>query len=553
MATSLTPSFDPLFVGYIAVFTAVAVTSFATTTATDRIEDSDTRRGLAALLLTSGGWATAHVGFLLAPTIDLAVGFYMTGLVVGLAAVGPWLYFCSAYTGRSLHRNRTYQRAAVAIFLAIVAVKLTNPIHGLYFEVALVTTPFPYLAVQHGIVHWIVMGFAYSLSIVGYFMLFERFERVSYDTRPLLALVGVTALPIVFDLVGFATPYLIDITYEPIGVAAFAIGVLFIYVSRLQAIQMTGGREEATILLDDADRIREYNDSAERLFPQFQGGVALGEPLWTALPSVAEALEADSAIVSLDREGGVSYYRVSENPFAAEQAQLGRLVVLTDVTDREQYRRELERQNDRLEQFASMVSHDLRNPLNVAMARLELAQDERDDDNLRTAADALERMEALIDDVLSLARQGQPVESTEPVDLRTLAESSWEMVEAPDASLAIASDLSFAADSTRLKQLLENLFRNAIEHGRDDPDTDLTVRIGALEDESGFYVADDGRGIPADEREEIFESGYTTAEEGTGFGMAIVGEIVEAHGWTIDVTESSEGGARFEIRGVGSV
>ena len=72
--------------------------------------------------------------------------------------------------------------------------------------------------------------------------------------------------------------------------------------------------------------------------------------------------------------------------------------------------------------------------------------------------------------------------------------------------------------------------------------------VGDLE--NGFYVADDGPGIPEADREKVFESGFSTSEEGTGFGLAIVNEIVAGHGWEIRATESEAGGARFEITGV---
>jgi signal transduction histidine kinase len=78
----------------------------------------------------------------------------------------------------------------------------------------------------------------------------------------------------------------------------------------------------------------------------------------------------------------------------------------------------------------------------------------------------------------------------------------------------------------------------------------VTVTVGELADCDGFYVADDGPGIPADERETVFESGYSTAADGTGFGLSIVEEIASAHGWAVRVTDSAEGGARFEVAGV---
>jgi signal transduction histidine kinase len=104
--------------------------------------------------------------------------------------------------------------------------------------------------------------------------------------------------------------------------------------------------------------------------------------------------------------------------------------------------------------------------------------------------------------------------------------------------------MALEAEWQRLRQLFENLFRNAVEHGGDQ----VSVTIGELED--GFYVADDGPGIPAEDRQSVFEYGESTAEDGTGLGLAIVRRVAEAHGWTVSVTDSDTGGARLEVSGI---
>jgi signal transduction histidine kinase len=72
--------------------------------------------------------------------------------------------------------------------------------------------------------------------------------------------------------------------------------------------------------------------------------------------------------------------------------------------------------------------------------------------------------------------------------------------------------------------------------------------MGSLPGESGFYIEDDGPGVPPDDRTDVFENGYTTEENGTGFGLSIVQTIFEAHGWNVSLTEGTEGGARIETR-----
>jgi len=238
--------------------------------------------------------------------------------------------------------------------------------------------------------------------------------------------------------------------------------------------------------------------------------------------------------------------------------------------ERHRQERRLERQNERLERFASIVSHDLRNPLQVAQGRLGHVEAGDTTEHLDAAVDALDRMEELVDDLLALARDGRRIEATASVDVGEIARSAWGNVEAPASNLRVDVSKAVTADDGRLTQLFENLFRNSVEHGSTDnrtqsgdsidhgqsrPTTDgatnghadpgVTVTVGGMPD--GFYVADDGPGIPEPERADVFEAGYSTADDGTGFGLDIVREIVEAHGWTIAVTESEAGGARFEI------
>jgi len=236
----------------------------------------------------------------------------------------------------------------------------------------------------------------------------------------------------------------------------------------------------------------------------------------------------------------------------------GTVGVVRDITGRRARERELERQNERLEEFASVVSHDLRNPLNVAQARLDLYRTTDDDEHLGNVDGALTRMEDIVADVLTLARHGRTVDDPETVQAEETVTRAWANVETGDAELRAEFDRTVRADSSRLQQLLENLFANAVEHGGED----VTVTVGELDEAGeppeiggppgtgGFFVADDGPGIPPADRERVFESSYSTAEGGTGFGLSIVESIAEAHGWTVTLTESEAGGARFELSGV---
>lgn len=200
---------------------------------------------------------------------------------------------------------------------------------------------------------------------------------------------------------------------------------------------------------------------------------------------------------------------------------------------------ELERQNERLEQFASAVSHDLRNPLNIAQGRLELARETEELSHLEAAERALDRMNSIIEDVLALARDAPSVEP-ESVDIGSIARTAWSMVNTGDASLEVEADDDWLADAGRLQRVFENLFRNSIEHGNA-----RTIRIETLD--RGFAVVDDGNGF--ENAETALEMG-ASADGGTGLGLAIVKRIADAHGWTVAAKNEPDAGARIEVRGV---
>jgi len=237
--------------------------------------------------------------------------------------------------------------------------------------------------------------------------------------------------------------------------------------------------------------------------------------------------------------------------------------IYVDISEQKAAERRLERQNERLAEFAEVLSHDLRNPLNVAQGRVELLQDRYDSRHLDAAMTAHERMAALIEDILYLAREGGTVGDVEPVALAETARGCWGNVATADARLVVDTDYTVLADRGQFQRLLENLLGNAVEHGSTSPRSSsthedavehggptVTVTVGRLDDGTGFYVADDGTGFDVEARDRLFEPGYSTSPEGTGFGLRIVERIADGHGWDVTATDSDAGGARFEVTGV---
>jgi len=270
-----------------------------------------------------------------------------------------------------------------------------------------------------------------------------------------------------------------------------------------------------------------------------------------SVAQLREAIDAEEPtsveLLNYRKDGAEFWNRVSVAPICDADGRVTEWVGFQeDITAFKKREAALERQNERLDSFASIVSHDLRNPLNVAQGRVDLARTVSDEgaDHLDAAADALDRIESIVEHTLTLARDGETVGDPEPVSVADVAADAWETVDTDSAELTVETDREVLADPDRLRNLFENLVRNAVEHGG----SAVSIRVGDLDD--GFYVADDGPGIPEDVAADLFEPGRTGVEGNTGFGLAIVREIATAHGWTVAATESAEGGARFELRGI---
>ncbi|WP_435066662.1 PAS domain S-box protein [Haloplanus sp. C73] len=222
----------------------------------------------------------------------------------------------------------------------------------------------------------------------------------------------------------------------------------------------------------------------------------------------------------------------------------GYVVSSRDISARKEYEQQLKRERDRLDRFASVVSHDLRNPLNVLQGQIELAREDCESEHFDAMERSVDRMNELIDDVLAFSRESETDPLVDAVNVREMSENCWQNLDTRAATLDIETAQPVVADENQFKQVLENLFRNSIEHGGDD----VTITIGAVDD--GFYVEDDGRGLPEGARDSILEFGFSTKADGTGFGLSIVNEIAENHDWDLRVAEGQEGGVRFEFRNV---
>jgi PAS domain S-box-containing protein len=411
------------------------------------------------------------------------------------------------------------------------------------------------------------MAHNYGLLVVAvYFLVSEHRQKRSanlYRGQAVLFFVGIAAP----WGISMASQFTV-VDYTPIGflVTGIAFAVAFFRFRLLDIVPIARGTavetmKDGVIIVDDQERIVDLNPAAESIVGLSESG-ALGVSMDDIYEEYDE-LVADDADgdrrISLGRGGTECHYDVRISTIHDPNGNpTGRTLLVDDVTDAvkrqrrlERQKRELEAQNERLEEFASIVSHDLRNPINVIEGYTENIRATGDLEYVAEIERSAERMKEIIEDVLEMARTGQSVSETEEIQLAELCRAAWSTVDTAGGTLELDTTATIVGDRQRLRRLFENLFRNAIEHGVSGSDADgegITVRV--LEIEDGFAVEDDGPGIPEEDRDSVLDRGYTTAETGTGFGLSIVNACAEAHGWSLTVTEGSSGGARFEITGL---
>ena len=520
----------------------------------------------ARLLAAYGVWTGCYLGMILGPEGPLTRAA-VVGQGIGAAfSVAAWFTFVIKYTGDNEWIPDLTSQALWAWAVVYGLLRIVNPGDLFIAEIefgqfGLFVLPLevygPLTSIQ----------FVFTISVILFtFALLVRFVRRTgslyrYQALIILAVIGINTGSTLLFLFGIQLHPQLDITpvlYAGQGVVIWVALYRYDFLRTAPVAADRFFREMAdpALIIDNELTVIEYNRAATAIL----GTLTKRSELTETDSGFAERLEtaiADDETAgefTTDANGGPERTYDIEVTQITDQFDItqGYVVVLRDITDRKQRERQLEEQNQRLEEFADVVSHDLRNPLGTAEGWAEAADDALDssEPNIETAEMALdhidtahERMEELIEVLLTMARQGQTVDDPEPVSLADCASEAWETADTGEMELNVDIDRTVGGDAARLRQAFENLFRNANDHSGAS-----TVTVTRTPD--GFAIEDDGDGVDDADEESLFEFGYTTDEDGTGIGLAVVKRIINAHGWQIAVGESDEGGACFEITGV---
>lgn len=539
--------------------------------------DKRTAPQLLGILLGCGIWTGTDAVILVSTDRSVILHLHDIGFIGSTLLVLSIFLFALEYTNREQHLTGRNVVALALPFIVVLVLVFTEQLlgHGLIrADYQLVWMgDFLVLIPEWGPAFTIDVLYSYALlgaTLLLFVIEYVREEPRTAYRRQLILLISLMVVPAVASALYIAGATLIDPTGLGLTVTGALIYLLLFRFELLDLVPIArrtavDNIEHGFMVLDDDGRIVDVNESMAAMVGTSRAAlIGSGvETVYDEFPEIRELVEDDVSSfdeggdsrqdIVIPSDGELRHFDVDVSPvYTSTDRYVGRVVMVRDVTEdrrREEQLRErtelLNQRNERLDQFASVVSHDLRNPLTIAKGYLEMERDRgRPMDYLDEVDDSLDRMEVIIKDVLTLARQTTESIDTEPVDLEDAATESWRMVDTRNGSLSVDSSGRFEADPDRLRRLFENLFRNAFDHGGDD----VTVTVGSKP--GGFYVEDDGSGIPEEIRESIFEVGYSTSREGTGFGLSIVSAIVDAHGWSVRAAEGSTGGARIEVTGV---
>ncbi|RXK46733.1 sensor histidine kinase [Halorientalis pallida] len=479
-------------------------------------------------------------------------------LHVGAVTVPPaWLLFSLAYAGFEDWITPRTVAGVAFIPSALLIAFLTNPASIALTDATLVTVgDLVLLETGNGPLYTLHLSYSYVLLSAGGYILLRTALRQHHTFRgpSALLLLGLV-LPFlvnVLEVAGLYPPDGVGINYTPalLAFSAFTFGIA-VFRYRLLDLKPIArettfdSMDEGVVVLDDRERVVDLNPASREILAL--DGYVVGRPVSAVVPRYEEISDTETAHTTLtvDRGGTRTFVEMRRSPIVTDDS-LGWIVILHDVTAREEHVQKIERQNDHLDTFASVVAHDLRNPLNVISMRADLARETGEESHYDAIGNAVTRMDELLKGLLTLSRQGDTIAALEPVEIDGVAADAWSVVETDAATLTVDTKMRIAGDAGSLNQVFENLFRNAIDH----VGPDVAVSVSAVDDGAGFAIEDDGPGIPEEARAEVFEYGHSTGGDGIGIGLNIVQQIVDAHDWTIHVTEGTEGGARFEILGV---
>lgn len=486
-----------------------------------------------------------------------------------------WYLFSISYFKNEGDIFSVTTKTITYVYSAFIILLATNEFHKLYGTIIFVSEKgLSYPTIEQTIFINIIIISGFSLLFATVYKLYLCFKgskhrKTRYLTGVLMLAVVVLIIPFSITQFGLYTLPLEQFDHSVFGSVAFFIVIAisitefgFLEIQPQAKEELFNRMEEGVLILNLKEEITEFNYAAKRVFPEIKDGICLNElSKWPFSNETPEQLtQQENVHKTISVNGEEKHFIISVSKITQSGKPTGFFFLFRDITELKDTKNNLKQRNEELNQFSHTIAHDLRNPLSVASGYTEIVQTNLQDIQetsdldvsesityMRKIEDSFERMEAIIEDVLTMV-DGKTIqkENLETCQLQSIAEEAWEQVETRGSEFKIekqAQEYSFKGDKTKIQTIFENIYRNSLEHCQDP---EITVGLEG----SGFFIADDGDGVDEEIVDSLFEYGVSKSDSGTGLGLSIVETLANAHSWTVTYDKDYADGAKFVFQEV---
>lgn len=536
---------------YVALFAVSGTALVAAMHRARSFDDDGMRRGLVGFFGVSAIWSFSAAVRLASGSSRVSVAMYVVGLVAGFASVGGFLYFASAFAGRSYHLNPRIRLAAVTVFFGAAALKITNPIHGQYFSTTVVSEPFQYVWILPGTLHWILTAFAYTLAAIGLYLIYETLAEWTHTTPRLAVVFAMLPMPVALDVLSSLYPQLLVRTYyEPVGVAMFGVAMLWLLEDRFDSVTQLGrkhlmGQLDFPVALVDDEQITEANDGFARFVGENERSAVIGRSIESLSPGVARTLRGDQDVIAVSDDGVRRFYRVSLTSVTLGPQRVATAAVYTDITAQQRQVNELIRQNHELDNIGEAVAHELRNACAIAVGHIELARDDGTPQServsretaLQTASAGLDRIDSVVDQLEMIMRDSQSVTTKSPVDLEW---TTGQIATPTTPPFTVVDDGTLVGNPVRIDHLVENVF----EFARAEAATKVAFRMH----DGVLTIRLDGVHFDRTPSEQLLGYGHSVPNANSGMYLPTIRLIAHAHHWDVDADVTGDEAQTLTVR-----
>ena len=524
-----------------ALFLVSGLACIGLTFQTNSITEESVRSGLRYTLIFSALWSFTELSKFIITEIQISTAIHIIGLFFGLVTVFSWFQFASAFSGRDYHEKPIIRKASITTLVSILAIKITNPIHKMYFDLTIVEEPVNHVSVETLFLNDVVTVLAYSTSIFGVYLVYIGLKRRDQSLINIISLISFLAVPSIITLsirTELILPAFSGIFLDPLGVAVFAFATLLtmnsVYADLYKESKedFINSIDSPVIIADNEGIIADCNSQFTSLSDDM---LDTGDCFSDITDEFEEFGDIkDNSIITI----GDRYYSINLVSYSNETSEDSIAVIMRDKTSEIETEQTVERQEEQFEYLAEGMSHEIRNIIQIIRGHSDVLLTEDLSDSQNRSVEAIsnvsEQLNRVSEDLNVLAMTGEASFTTNDYELSRLlsdpiSESSIS-VSVEDDRILNVHERRFELMSKKLIQFVEETNGSKLKF---EFDGDSLVVTGDCDSLSGVSI------------DKAFSYGEAVPSADVGSILPAVKAVVDSHGWVATVDQEFDG---FKIR-----